>query len=239
MRWVVAVAFGIAGAFAGPVIAQDKAASVVLNEYTVYRVSPAATYFTPGSLIMGWPYKGVLRVEMVCRHKVNVDTDETLLRAQVQQAGLSSTSGWQFDVGGGAAGLLNAEFKGNYVNSVTMTIDNVTVYEYSAEDLREVRRQVLARPGCAQEVKNAKYRMREYNGGTAGLFQNQRFVVGDVTYAVNFNKDNPKALEVNVQGQITKKFQAKFGLTHLNASSSELKGSKIVIGVFPVWRSQW
>lgn len=231
----------VAGAlfFSGPVLAQDQASNVVLNEYTVYRVSPAAGYFTPGSLIMGWPFKGVLRVEMVCRNKVNVETDETLLRASIQQAGVSATSGWQFDVSGGAAGLLNAEFKGNFVNSVTMSISNVVVYEYAAEDLREIRKQILARPGCAQEVKNAKYRMRQYNGGTAGLFQNQRYVIGDVTYTVNFNKDNPKALELGVQGQITKKFQAKFGLTHLKQSASELKGEKLVVGVYPVWRSEW
>jgi hypothetical protein len=243
MGWVRAVlatvSLAVLAVSPGVSFAQDQAASVVLNEYTVYRVSPAAGYFTPGSLIMGWPYKGVLRVEMVCRNKVNVDTDDTILRAQVQQAGLSSTSGWQFDVSGGAAGLLNAEFKGNFVNSVTMSISNVTVYEYSAEDLREVRKQILARPGCAQEIKNTRYRMRDYNGGTAGLFQNQRYVIGDVTYTVNFNKDNPKALELSVQGQITKKFQAKFGLTHLNASASELKGQKLVIGVYPIWKSQW
>jgi hypothetical protein len=219
--------------------AQDKAAEVVLNEYTVYRVSPAATYFTPGSLIMGWPLKGVLRLEMVCRNKINVENDENVLKAVVQQAGFGSTSGWQFDVGATAATTVNAALKGNFVTGVTMTIDNPTVYEYSAEDLREIRRKLLARPDCAAEVRNKRYRIQDYNGGKAGLFQNARYVVGDVTYTVNFNKDNPKALDLSVQGLATKTFQAKFGLTYLNASTSELKGSKIVIGLYPIWRDLW
>ena len=210
-----------------------------MNEYTVYRVSPAATYFTPGSLIMGWPLKGVLRLEMVCRNKVDIAADDNILRSQIQQAGLSGTSGWQFDVGATVSTTLNAALKGNFVTSVTMQIDNVTVYEYSAEDLREVRRKLLARPDCAAEVKNSRYRVRDYNGGTAGLFQSQRYVIGDVTYSVNFNKDNPKALDATVQAQVTKTFQTKFGLTYLNASTSELKGSKIVVGVYPIWRNLW
>ena len=220
-------------------MADDQAAAVVMNEYTVYRVSPAATYFTPGSLIMGWPYKGVLRLEMVCRNKVDIETNENILRSPIQQAGLSGTSGWQFDAGATVSTTLNAAFKGNFVNSVTMTVDNVTVYEYSAEDLRQIRRKLFERPDCAAEVKNPRYRIREYNNGTSGLFQSQRYVIGDVTYAVNFNKDNPKALEASVQAQVTKTFQAKFGLTYLNASTTELKGSKIVIGVYPIWRNLW
>ena len=219
--------------------AQDKAAEVVLNEYTVYRVSPAAAYYTPGSLIMGWSLKGVLRLEMVCRNKVDIENNDQILKAPIQQAGFSGTSGWQFDIGATATTALNASLKGNFVNSITMSVENVMVYEYSAEDMREVRKQLLARPGCAAEVRNSRYRNQEYNGAQAGLFQSQRYVIGDVTYKVDFNKDNPKALELGVQADVTKKFQAKFGLTYLNASGSELKGSKIVIGVYPIWRNLW
>ncbi len=219
--------------------AEDKAAAVVLNEYTVYRVSPAAPYFTPGSLIMGWSLKGVLRLEMVCRNKVDVDSDTTILKAPIQQAGFAGTSGFQFDLGLTAATQLNAALKGNFVNSITMSVENVVVYEYSAEDLRDIRTQLLARPSCAAEVKNARYRNRDYNGSDAGLFQNQRYVIGDITYTVDFNKDNPKALDLGVQAEITKKFQTKFGLTYLNASASKLTGKKLVIGVYPIWRNLW
>ena len=236
---LAAIAFGCAAAGSAGAHAQDKAAEVALNEYTVYRVSPAATYFTPGSLIMGWNLKGVLRLEMVCKNKVDIETNENILRAPVQQTGLSATSGFQFDAGATVSTTLNAAFKGNFVDSVTMTVDNVVVYEYSAEDLRQLRKEILNRPGCAEEVRNTRYRMREYNGGKAGLFQNQRYAIGDVTYTVNFNKDNPKALEASVQAQVTKTFQAKFGLTYLNASTRELKGSRLVIGVYPLWRDLW
>jgi hypothetical protein len=239
MRFVSFVASALLMSGVQTARAEDKAAAVVLNEYTVYRVSPAAAYYTPGSLIMGWSLKGVLRLEMVCRNKVDIDSDTTLLKASVQQAGFSGTSGFQFDLGVTAATQLNASLKGNFVNSITMNVENVMVYEYSSEDLRDIRQKMLARPSCAAEVKNARYRNRQYNGADAGLFQNQRYVIGDVTYTVDFNKDNPKALDLGVQAEITKKFQSKFGLTYLNASASTLTGKKLVIGVYPIWRSLW
>jgi hypothetical protein len=232
---VVAALFASAGA----AIAEDKATEFTFNQYTVFRALPAATYYTPGSLIFGYSSRGVLRVEMVCQNRVDPEKTDAILKAPVEQFGLTGQSGWQFDIGATASTTLNAAFKGNFVDSVTMSISNVTVYEYSAEDLREVREKILARPGCAAVLKNQRYRTREFNGAPSGIFQNQRYVIGDVTYTVNFNKDNPKAFEANVQAQITKTFQAKFGLSYLNASTTELKGSRVVVGVFPIWRNLW
>jgi hypothetical protein len=217
----------------------DQASEILLNQYSIYRASPAARYFTPGSLVMGWPYKGVLRLEMVCRNKVDVDSDDTILKAPLQQGDFSGTSGWQFDIGLTAVNVMNAAFGGNFVNSVTMKIENPVVYEYSAEDLREIREKLLKRPGCAAEVRNKRYRIRDYNGGTAGLFQNQRFALGTVSYEIAFNKDNPKALTADVQATITKSFQAKFALTYLKASQNKLSGDNVLIGVYPIWRNLW
>ena len=148
--------------------AADQAAEILLNQYSIYRASPSARYFTPGSLIMGWNYKGVLRLEMVCRNKVDVDTDDTILKAPLEQGGFSGTSGWQFDIGMTAVNVLNATFGGNFVKSVTMKVENPVVYEYSAEDMREIREKLLKRPACAAEVKNARYRIREHNGARRG-----------------------------------------------------------------------
>jgi hypothetical protein len=222
-----------------PVLAADQAAEILLNQYSIYRASPAARYFTPGSLIMGWPYKGVLRLEMVCRNAVDVDADSAVLKAPLEQGGFTGTSGWQFDIGVTAVNVLNAAFGGNFVNSVTMKVENPVVYEYSAEDLREIREKLLKRPGCAAEVRNSRYRIRDWNGGTAGLFQNQRFALGTISYELDFNKDNPKALTAQVQATITKSFQAKFGLTYLQASQSKLSGDHVLIGVYPIWRNLW
>lgn len=222
-----------------PASAADQAAEILLNQYTVYRASPSARYFTPGSLIMGWNYKGVLRLEMVCRNKVDVDTDDTILKAPLEQGGFSGTSGWQFDIGLTAVNVLNATFGGNFVKSVTMKVENPVVYEYSAEDMREIRETLLKRPACAAEAKNARYKIRQHNGAVAGLFQNQRFALGTISYEIDFNKDNPKALTAQVQATITKSFQVKFGLTHLNASQSKLTGNNMLIGVYPSWRNNW
>jgi hypothetical protein len=222
-----------------PALSADQAAEILLNQYSIYRASPSARYFTPGSLIMGWNYKGVLRLEMVCRNKVDVDTDDTILRAPLEQGGFSGTSGWQFDIGITAVNVLNAAFGGNFVKSVTMKVENPIVYEYSAEDLREIRAKLLRRPGCAAEMKNSRYRIRQHNGSIAGVFQNQRFALGTISYEIDFNKDNPKALSADVQATITKKFQAKFALTHLKASQSKLTGDNMLIGVYPIWRNLW
>lgn len=221
--------------------AADQAAEIILNQYSIYRASPSARYFTPGSLIMGSSYKGVLRLSMVCRNKVDVDVDAdaTILKAPLETGGFSGTSGWQFDIGVTAVNVLNATFGGNFVNSVTMRIDNPVIYEYSAEDLREIRAELMKRPACAAEVKNSRYRIRNHNGATAGLFQNQRFALGTISYEIDFNKDNPKALSADVQATITKKFQAKFALTHLKASQSRLSGDNMLIGVYPIWRNLW
>ena len=78
-----------------------------------------------------------------------------------------------------------------------------------------------------------------FNDAPAGLFQNQRFAIGNISYKVEFNKGNPKAASLSVQAQVTKTLQVKFGLTHLNASGSELKGENVVIGLNPVWQPQW
>jgi len=238
MKRIVGGVVALVASF-GAAQAEDKAAEITFNQYTVFRAMPAAAYFTPGSLIYGYSSKGVLRLEMVCPNRIDVDKTDELLKAPIEQAGFSGTSGWQFDVGATAQTWLNAAFKGNFVDSVTMKIDNVTVYEYSAEDLRNVREKLLARPSCATVAKNPRYRTREFNGAPSGLFLNQRFVIGDVTYTVNFNKDNPKAFDTTVQTQITKTFQTKFGLTYLNQSATELKGSRVVVGVYPLWRNLW
>jgi hypothetical protein len=238
LRRVVLAALAASG-FTVAAQAGDQAAEIILNQYSVYRASPSARYYTPGSLIMGWPYKGVLRLEMVCRNKVDVDADGDVLKAPLEQGGFAATAGWQFSIGVDAVTQLNAAIGGNFVNNVTMKVENPTVYEYSAEDLRAIRAKLLARPDCAKEARNARYRMREYNGGQAGLFQNQRFALGTISYEIDFNKDNPKALTADVQASITKKFQAKFGLTYLKASQSKLTGDNMLIGVYPIWRNLW
>ena len=58
-------------------------------------------------------------------------------------------------------------------------------------------------------------------------------------YKVEFNKANPKAQSLSIQAQITKKLQVKFGLTHLDASGSELRGRNVVIGLNPIWQPSW
>jgi hypothetical protein len=224
-----------AAAAAAPAQAQD----LVFNQYSVYRISPTAKYFTPGSIMRGYNYKGVLKVEIVCRNKIDVMKDDNILRDNLVSAGFFSESGFQFNVSANVTTALNADFGANLVNTVTIAVTDAVVYEYSAEDLNSVRKELLSRPACAEAVANPRNKYREFNGAPAGLFQNQRFVLGNITYKVEFNKGNPKAASLNVQAQVTKQLQVKFGLTHLNASGSELKGENVVIGLNPVWQPNW
>jgi hypothetical protein len=236
---VFGVALGVAAAV-GATATSATAQDLVFNQYSVYRISPTAKYFTPGSIIRGYNFKGVIKVEMICRNKVDVEKDDDILRDRLVSAGFYSESGFQFNAGATVVNVLNAEFGANLVNNVTFSVTDAMVYEYSAEDLNAIRKKLLARPECAQAVANMRNKYRpEFNGMPAGLFQNQRFVIGNLTYKVEFNKGNPKAASLNVQAQVTKKLQLKFGLTHLNASGSELSGQNIVIGLNPVWQPSW
>lgn len=223
-------------AAAAPARAQD----FVFNQYSVYRISPTAKYFTPGSIIKAYNYKGVLKLEMICRNKVDIEKDDQLLRDRLVSTGFFSQQGFQFSAGATVVNVLNADFGANLVNTVTLSVSDAVVYEYSAEDLNEIRRDLLARPGCAEAVANPRNKYRpEFNGSPAGLFQNQRFVIGNLVYRVEFNKDNPKASSLALQAQVTKQLQVKFGLTHLNASGSELRGENVVIGLNPIWQPNW
>jgi hypothetical protein len=217
-----------------------QASDMVFNQYSVYRISPTAKFFTPGSIIRGYNFNGVLKVELVCRNKVDIEKDENILRDRLISTGFFSESGFQFNAGATVVNVLNAQFGANLVNTVTISMTDVVVYEYSAEDLNAIRKEMLARPACAEAVANPRNRFRpDYNGGPAGLFQNQRLAIGNVVYRVEFNRNNPKAANVNVQAQVTKKLQVQFGLTHLSASSTELKGDNVVIGLNPVWQPTW
>ncbi len=221
-----------------PAVAQIQ--DLAFNQYSVYRISPTAKYFTPGSIIRGYNFNGVLKVEMICRHRVDVETNENILKDRLVSAGFFSQSGFQFNAGATVVGVLNADFGGNLVRNVVISMDNVTVYEFSAEDLAAIRKELLSRPACLEAVRNPRNKFREeFNGAPAGLFQNQRIAIGNVVYRVDFNRDNPKAASLQVQAQVTKQLQVKFGLNHLNASGTELKGDNVVIGLNPIWQPQW
>lgn len=217
-----------------------QAQDFVFNQYSVYRISPTAKFFTPGSIIRGYNFKGVLKVELVCQNRVNVETDPNILKDKLVSAGFFNESGFQFNAGATVVSVLNAEFGANLVNTVTMSVTDATVYDYTAEDLNDIRKELLSRPSCLEAVRNPRNKFQaDFNGAPAGLFQNQRFVIGNITYKVEFNRNNPKALNVGVQAQVTKKLQVRFGLTHLNASATELKGENVVIGLNPIWQPQW
>ncbi len=212
----------------------------MFNQYSVHRISPTARYFTPGSIILGYNYQGVLKVEMVCQNRVDLERDEQLLKDRAISAGFFNEQGYQFSAGAKVAEVLNAELGSNLVNTVTLNVSDVTIYEYSAEDLAEIRARLLRRPGCAAALRNPRYRFREsFNGAPAGLFQNQRFAIGDIVYKVEFNRSNPQAANLAIQARVTQKLQVKFGLTHLNASATELRGRNVVIGLNPIWQPSW
>lgn len=237
--WSLSVTLG-ASACALVTAAPASAQDFVFNQYSVYRISPTARFFTPGSIIKGYNFKGVMKVEIVCRHRVDVETDPNILKDRLISAGFFNESGFQFSAGATVVNVLNADFGANVVNTVTMSVTDAMVYEYSAEDLNEIRKELLSRPACAEAVANPRNRYKpDFNGAPAGLFQNQRFVIGNIVYKVEFNRNNPKAMNVGVQAQVTKQLQVKFGLTHLNASATELTGQNVVIGLNPIWQPQW
>ncbi|MCC7252506.1 hypothetical protein, partial [Hyphomicrobium sp.] len=158
---------------AGSAVAQIQ--DLAFNQYSVYRISPTAKYFTPGSIVRGYNFNGVLKVELICRNKIDIEKDENILRDKLISTGFFSQSGFQFSAGATVVNVLNADFGANLVNSVVISMTDVTVYEYSAEDLAAVRKELLARPACLEAARNQRNKYRdEYNGAPAGLFQTQR-----------------------------------------------------------------
>ena len=72
--------------------------------------------------------------------------------------------------------LFTANFSGaNLVNTVTVAVTDAIVYEYSAEDLNEIRKELLSRPACAEAVANPRNKYRpDFNGSPQYMLEHRQ-----------------------------------------------------------------
>lgn len=200
-------------------------ADAISDNLNVIRMSPPLAYYTPGTIARGYLDKRtyertgekLLKVNVVrCRAKFDQDGFEQ----NVDGAAFATQSDTSFGLSAGWASLLNASFKGSFVDSVSLAFTG-TIYEYDETKLNALRKSCL---GSA----NPK--------GDQGKFQFQivRLAVGKFEYKLNFKNEIGATLKAN----ITQKFAGELGF-----NGSIDRGGAVTLPhgamAFPLWREDW
>ncbi|MDX2307362.1 MAG: hypothetical protein NW216_03905 [Hyphomicrobium sp.] len=219
----MAVPLAVMGAALGA--GGPASADAILDNLNVVRMSPPLAYYTPGTIARGYLDKRtfertgekLLKLNVVrCRAKF----DEDGFQQTVDGAAFVAHEQKSFGLSAGWANILNAAFKGNYVQGVTLTFTG-TIYEYDEQKLAQIRVKCL---GSA----NPK--------GDAGKFQFQivRLAVGRFEYKLSYASGVNASLQANIAG----KFAGELGV-----SSGVDRGGTIVVPngamAYPLWREDW
>lgn len=203
----------------------DARADAIADNLNVYRMSPPLASYTPGTIARGHFDKRtfqrtgekLLKLNMVrCRAPFDKDGFEENLDGAIffthDQKSFGLSAGW--------ANILNASFKGSYVNDVSLTFSG-TIYEYPEDKLKQLRRSCLGSSNPRSDENKFQ-------------FQIVRLAVGRFEYKVNFNAN----ADANIKADIVNKFAGELGV------SGGRDASGIVIiprgaMAFPLWREDW
>lgn len=205
--------------------ATDVRADAIVENLNVYRLSPPLAVYTPGTIARGHFDKRVyqrtgeklLKLNMVrCRAPFDKDGFEDNLDGAVffthDQKSFGLSAGW--------ANILNASFKGSYVNDVSLTFTG-TIYEYAEDKLKQIRRSCLG-------STNPKGDENQFQ------FQIVRLAVGRFEYKINFNAN----ADAKLKADIVNKFAGELGV-----SGGKDAAGLVVIPrgamALPLWRSDW
>jgi hypothetical protein len=217
-RVAVALALMICGA--GP-----AAADAIFDNLNVVRMSPPLAYYTPGTIARGYLDKRtyqrtgerLLKLNMVrCRAPFDADGFSQVLDG----AAFTTHDQKSFGLSAGWANILNAAFKGQYVQGVTLTFSG-TIYEYDEGKLEQLRVKCLG-------SKSPKGDANRYQ------FQIVRLAVGKFEYALQFAGDASASLKAD----IAKKFAGELGVN----GGVDQKGTVTIPNgamAFPLWRENW
>ena len=200
-------------------------ADAISDNLNVIRMSPPLAYYTPGTIARGYldrrtferTGEKLLKVNVVrCRAKFDKDGFEQNLDG----AAFATQSSTSFGLSAGWASLLNASFKGSFVDSVSLAFTG-TIYEYDEMKLNALRK------SCLGSV-NPKGDQSQFQ------FQIVRLAVGKFEYKLNFKNE----LEANLKANITKKFAGELGF-----NGSIDRGGMVTLPhgamAFPLWRQDW
>ena len=200
-------------------------ADAISDNLNVIRMSPPLAYYTPGTIARGYLDKRtfertgekLLKVNVVrCRAKFDQDGFEQALDG----AAFATQSDTSFGLSAGWASLLNASFKGSFVDSVSLAFTG-TIYEYDEAKLNALRKSCLG----SVNPKGDKSRFQ---------FQIVRLAVGKFEYKLNFKNEIGASLKAN----ITQKFAGELGF-----NGAIDRGGSVTLPhgamAFPLWREDW
>ncbi len=219
------VRYAVGAALMAALLPAAASADAISDNLNVIRMSPPLAYYTPGTIARGYLDKQVfertgeklLKVNTVrCKAPFDKDGFEQSLEG-ASFAGHSDTS---FGLSAGWANLLNASFKKQAVDSVSLTFTG-TIYEYPENILEKQRVACLG----SKNPKGEKSRFQ---------FQIVRLAVGKFEYTLNFKND----ISANAKANLTAKFAGELGI-----SSGVNRGGTVTLPhgamAFPLWREDW
>jgi hypothetical protein len=200
-------------------------ADAISDNLNVIRMSPPLAYYTPGTIVRGYLDKRtyqrtgekLLKINVVrCRAKF----DEDGFEQNLDGASFATQSDTSFGLSAGWASLLNASFKGSFVDSVSLSFTG-TIYEYDESKLNALRKTCLG-------STNPKGDQNKFQ------FQIVRLAVGKFEYKLNFKNE----VGATVKANITQKFAGELGF-----NGSIDRGGMVTLPrgamAFPLWREDW
>lgn len=206
-------------------LAAGAHADAISDNLNVYRMSPPLAAYTPGTIARGHLDKRTYQRTGEKLLKLNVvrcraPFDKDGIEENLDSAAFAVRDQKTFGLSAGWATLLNANFKGSYVEDVTLTFTG-TIYEYTEEKLAALRVRCLG-------SKNPK--------GDEGRFQFQivRQAVGRFEYEIKYAQAASAGLKVDIVNKLA---------AELGGSAEIDRAGKITIPrgamAYPLWREDW
>jgi hypothetical protein len=163
VRRVLACLISVAASSAG------ARADAIADNLNVYRMSPPLAAYTPGTIARGHFDKRTFQRTGERLLKLNVvrcraPFDKDGIEENLDNAAFAIRDQKSFGLSAGWANLLNANFKGSYVEDVTLTFTG-TIYEYTEEKLAQLRARCLG----SKNPKADQGKFQQARGGAGRL----------------------------------------------------------------------
>lgn len=216
---------GLACLIAVTALGENARADAIADNLNVYRMSPPLAAYTPGTIARGHFDKRTFQRTGEKLLKLNVvrcraPFDKDGIEENLDNAAFAIRDQKSFGLSAGWANLLNANFKGSYVEDVTLTFTG-TIYEYTEEKLAQLRARCLG-------SKNPKADQGKFQ------FQIVRQAVGRFEYQIKYTQSASAGLKVDIANKLA---------AELGGSGEIDRAGKITIPrgamAYPLWRDDW
>ncbi|WP_439542856.1 hypothetical protein [Hyphomicrobium sp.] len=206
-------------------LSANARADAIADNLNVYRMSPPLAAYTPGTIARGHFDKRTFQRTGEKLLKLNVvrcraPFDKDGIEENLDNAAFAIRDQKSFGLSAGWANLLNANFKGSYVEDVTLTFTG-TIYEYTEEKLAQLRARCLG-------SKNPKADQGKFQ------FQIVRQAVGRFEYQIKYTQSASAGLKVDIANKLA---------AELGGSGEIDRAGKITIPrgamAYPLWRDDW